>query len=253
MRKLFSALLLAGGIHVLGQDPAVVTLPADAKNATIYSAIDLYGACSFQVMQTINAWNAVGVESALGMGADMVVDCGPLLTTHDAGTAVTRRVIDRLWTDCNITANGAPVDLYAGESVELLAGFNSGDRFLAVIDPCMAESKSQFMSDGRTNDLEREAEKMGLEGEGMTTQHKLAFLVSPNPSTGKVTVQMMAGMYEKHGPWWLDLISTTGVWLSSQRVTGDATTVDYSAYSGVFLLRVTQGEQSAVERLVIAH
>jgi hypothetical protein len=31
MRKLFSALLLAGGIHVLGQDPAVVTLPAAAK------------------------------------------------------------------------------------------------------------------------------------------------------------------------------------------------------------------------------
>lgn len=225
---------------------------ADAKNATIYSAMDLYGACSFQVIQTINAWNAVGVESALGMGADMVVDCAPLLTAHGAGSAVTRRVIDRLWADCNIVANGMPVDFYAGESIELLPGFNSGDRFLAKIDLCMAEAKSQFLSEGIAAIIDRPIEKEASEEADLFTQHKLDFKVSPNPSTGMVTIEMMAGMYEKHGPWSLDLVSTTGVTLASYRVAGDVTLLDLSSHSGVFLLRLLQGEQSAVKRLIIA-
>jgi hypothetical protein len=224
---------------------------ADAKNATIYSAMDLFGACSFQVIQTINAWNAVGVESALGMNADVDVDCGPLLEAHNVGNAVTRRAVDRLSANCNITANGTPVDLYAGESVELLPGFNSGDRFLAMIDPCTAQARSMSLPDDRLADIARAEEKRPVEDSDRSPVVEFAFKVWPNPSAGKIYIRLKDGLYENYGVWWLEIMSTTGVSLATYKVAGDATEVDFDAPSGVYVLRVRQGDRNAVDRLIM--
>lgn len=42
---------------------------ADARDATIWSAEDLFGDCSNQVVQVINAWNAVGVTSGAALNS----------------------------------------------------------------------------------------------------------------------------------------------------------------------------------------
>jgi Zn-dependent metalloprotease len=161
----------------------------DAKNASIYSAIDLFGNCSNEVLQTVNAWNAVGVSSDLGFGANGPVNCAALNTAHNVFVPYTSRVINGMTADCSIIPNGTQVIFLAGEQIELLPGFSSGDQFLAMIDACLAEAKmAEAMLDTIVNAGKRIAD-------GPVTEEP-ALRIYPNPTTGELTVRVAPGSVE---------------------------------------------------------
>lgn len=154
----------------------------DAKNACIFSAIDLFQDCGNEVLQTVNAWNAVGVSSDLGFGANGVVNCVTLNSVHDAEIPYTFRVINDMTADCEITPNGEPVTFWAGEQIELLPGFSSGDNFLARINPCVGEARMM----GAGHDVLMIESKNDVGDKNLAEQH--AFRLYPNPTTGELTV-----------------------------------------------------------------
>jgi len=55
----------------------------DARNASIYAAIGMFGSCSYEVIQTINAWKAVNVVDPGGMDYNIDVDCDHLSNYHE--------------------------------------------------------------------------------------------------------------------------------------------------------------------------
>jgi len=224
---------------------------ADAKNATLYSAMDLYGACSFEVAQTIAAWNAVGVESSLGIGANIDVNCSSLLAAHNAGNEVTSRAIDVLRATCPINANNTGVSFFAGQAVELLPGFSSGDKFLAQIDPCFAQAKS--ITELQTTVVQAASTSANAEADRDSSfvAPLFGYSIWPNPSNGLVTVQLLGGTYEKNGSWTVEVTSTLGTSVTSQTVNGDIALLDLRSRSGVFLISLQQGNRRAVERVVI--
>jgi len=176
---------------------------ADAKNGSIFSAMDLYGTCSNEVLQTVNAWNAVGVSSSTGFGYDLVVNCAELNFYHNGSPGnppfsppkppqpYTAQAIGNLTANCAITPNGQPVTFIAGQSITLTAGFQSGDNFHAFIDPCLAASNKMANTNNNGNNQSENIKqgtmiadnKNGAEIIDNSIAKKLS--VFPNPSKGQ--------------------------------------------------------------------
>ena len=109
----------------------------DAREGAIRSAIDLFGSCSNEAIQTAKAWYACGVGNTLPV-FDQVITCG---STNIGGTS---SGINSLYTSpgCSTGANPtfANVVYRAGNFIDLKDGFlgqfNGARTFTAMIDPC---------------------------------------------------------------------------------------------------------------------
>jgi Zn-dependent metalloprotease len=116
----------------------------DARNGSILSAIILFGICSEEVEQTINAWNAVGVSGGIGSHLDEIADCSQSNTNN------TLYALRKLESNCDLSSNSNYVSYKAGTSITLYPGFKSNSNFSASIDPCLAYStRSQAESSDR--------------------------------------------------------------------------------------------------------
>ena len=225
---------------------------ADAKNATIYSAIDWFGDCSWAVAQTINAWNAVGVETASGWGADGEVDCALLVNQHNAGMECTRRAIDDLSADCSLAANGVKVNFYGGESITLLAGFNSGNAFLAQIDACLAQARSALSTSEDFVDHE-ELDRKDMISDGVSPAISTDLMINayPNPSSSLVYISVVGDKFEPSAKWFLEVIDSMGRVVAQSVESRSRVVLNLEAQSGLLLLRATQGTSKDDARVLI--
>lgn len=110
--------------------------------ATIWAAVDLFGACSNEAFQTAKAWDAVGVSGTMGLGYDLNVTCADILNGLNQGGSYTARAIHNITSNCNIGAINqfnSPVTFVAGNQIVLLPGFRSGNNFHAYIEPCFSQ------------------------------------------------------------------------------------------------------------------
>jgi Zn-dependent metalloprotease len=110
----------------------------DSRDAWIEAAIDLYGSCSNQAIQTGNAWHAVGVGSQGPFYSNMVTGT----QTGVAGT-LTREAINHVFTAGTTTINSVSsastmVRFLSAYEVTLSPGFvaASGTHFQARINAC---------------------------------------------------------------------------------------------------------------------
>lgn len=109
----------------------------DAREGAIRSAIDLYGSCSNQAIQTGKAWYACGVGNSLPE-FNYVITCG---STNIGGTATGINSIVTSF-NCSTGANPSFTDVVyrAGNYIVLQQGFvgqyNGTRTFTAMIDPC---------------------------------------------------------------------------------------------------------------------
>mgnify|MGYP001627332072 CR=1 FL=1 len=106
---------------------------ADAREATIEAADELFGSTSQQRLSVIEAWNAVGVYEHLDIapcgdkyGNETIVALYDIITCSSNTTA------------SNVIQSGADVSYLAGSTVTLSAGFEarSGSSFRAAIETC---------------------------------------------------------------------------------------------------------------------
>jgi len=168
---------------------------SDAKNGAIWSAMDLYGTCSNEVLQTIRAWDAVGVSSIGGIDYNVFVDCSLLNFIHNQGSPYTARAINNLESDCDISSSSnAQVTFIAGNSITLKPGFSSGPSFHAFIDPCLSNIQLK-MANNSDDDvpeyiIERPTEmNSNINSEAITNDvSNSKFEISPNPSNGEISI-----------------------------------------------------------------
>ena len=125
-------------LHYLGTDSKYI----QAHDYTIQSAIDLYGACSFEAVQVAEAWRAVGI----GTGStcfDNYTACGISLFPYTLSFPYYRSnssfiMAGGLYCAVNVGTSNT-VTVTAHDYVQFLPGFNAatGTDFRAYIDPCV--------------------------------------------------------------------------------------------------------------------
>ncbi len=224
---------------------------ADAKNATIYSAVDLYGNCSNEVLQTINAWNAVGVSSNTGFASSGPVNCAALNTAHNSLQVYTARYINELTANCVIVPNSTMVNFFAGESITLNPGFSSGDEFLAMIDPCLAVARSMEESDGVITAVDEPIRGSLVPKAASESGNARGLLIAPNPTNGLVRV-VLTGESGESGMA-IRLIDAQGREAFTTRVSAaTGAELDLSSVpSGAYVLQVVCKEGVYSERLLL--
>ncbi|MBI4648811.1 MAG: M4 family metallopeptidase [Bacteroidia bacterium] len=238
---------------------------SDAKNGAIFAAMDLYGTCSFEVLQTVNAWNAVGVTSANGFGFDVVVNCAELTLFHEGGTIgflhispqpYTVRAINDLTANCKITPNGQPVTFIAGNSITLTNGFESGDNFHAFIDPCLAAASrmaNNNNSNGQNKSLfTEETIDSNNESGAVIVDNSIInkFSVSPNPSKGKFILNISLTEHEQYS---IHVHDITGQLVYERRnLTENVHNLDLSSQPmGIYFVNVIQKDKIYSEKLIL--
>jgi len=174
---------------------------ADARNGSIWAAIDLFPICSNEVTQTINAWNAVGVGSATGQGYNINVDCNQLNFIRGQGQPYSSRAINALSSSCAISTNSAAsVSFVAGKSISLSPGFSSAPNFLAYIEPCLTASEMAIIPPSSTgNDFYSETDRvleytLPVEEISVVLNSIPEFVMRPNPATAIVWFEHQDGL-----------------------------------------------------------
>jgi bacillolysin len=106
---------------------------ADARYAWVSSAVDLYGECSFQAIETGKAWNAVGLAPPLSNTNT------PLCGTYGASiVSLTSPGTFSLSPGCNFVVNPSSLVQYGANKVVMLPGFkaNNASHFRAYVSDC---------------------------------------------------------------------------------------------------------------------
>ena len=105
---------------------------ADARNAWVIAARDLYGACSFQAIQTGRAWDAVGLPPPAT--AAYLAYCG----NYSGNTSLYQSANLLLANGCLLTVVPGGSASFGGNSVKLSPGFKAqgGSYFRAYTNDC---------------------------------------------------------------------------------------------------------------------
>lgn len=150
----------------------------DSRKAWVHSAVDLYGGCSNEAIQTGYAWRAVGVEAQSAQYINNV--CG----TYPSGSSVTFQAIHILGgsSSCSniITPSSFSVAYSSVDMVVLYPGFiaQSGSHFVAYLEPCaitLYKTPTPFVADIPLG--QEITEKLNDSG----NSDKLSLEASPNP------------------------------------------------------------------------
>ncbi len=133
----------------------------DTRDATILAAIDLFGACSFEVEETINAWDAVGVPvGALTSGTAPTTEtvCGTFnINTFPTVYAATN-LVETCSTGLVIEVDAPPIELVSGVEIVLGPGtwIKEVDFFHAHIANICPPQKNSPYQDATTNNTSQE-------------------------------------------------------------------------------------------------
>lgn len=106
---------------------------ADARNAWVHAAVDLYGECSYQAIMTGKAWDAVGLSPPLNYAE--VPYCGTYGTisffSYSSG-------VISLSPNCSMIINGSNQVEFGARKVILNPGFiaTGGSKFRAYVSDC---------------------------------------------------------------------------------------------------------------------
>ena len=162
---------------------------SDAKNGAIMSAVDLYGINSNEVLQTILAWDAVGVSSVDGIhyDYDMSSQCDWYTMSHNDGMPVCVYTVGTLRSNCAFVANNTEVRFAAGKEIILSDGFESGDNFIATPISTITPKLNQ-RTETPTNDIiKTDITITNSLPENKAENQVKAF---PNPAINRLTISL---------------------------------------------------------------
>ena len=153
---------------------------ADARIGSILAAVDAFGACSFEVEQTINAWDAVNVMGdGNGLHYDLNYDCANLSDTYIYA-------LRDLNVGCNYSNEPSYKALTAGRILTIEPGFESNSNMHLKIEPC-------FIGSGKMEEV------LSYEGAGSVDNVVISeapeksdasrMVVFPNPNNGNFAIR----------------------------------------------------------------
>ncbi len=229
---------------------------SDAKNGAIWSAMDLYGACSNEVIQTIKAWDAVGVSSNGGIGYDVFVNCSFLNIIHNQGSPYTARAIRNLESNCVISTNtNASVTFIAGKSIALKTGFSTGSGFHAYLDTCLSDIQlKRPVKPNEANDKlytnNRSSQRTDNHVQNdLTEEINSSFRIYPNPTNGKMTIELPDF---EDSTLEIFIHNTTGELIDKKQITGNSLAFDLSDEPrGVYFINFTKNGKRYTKKVII--
>ncbi len=223
---------------------------SDARNGAILSAVDLFGPHSDEVLSTIAAWDAVGVNNAGDLYYDYVTVCSLLETIHNVqGNPVSSIAIHNIISTCSYVPNQVPVQYYAGGTITLKDGFCSGNNFSAVIFPATLPSSNpdnmSYLSGPRTSSgTEDTTPNIGQERQYMPSVN-----IFPNPSRDIITIISDMAMLR------VTLFDITGKQISYNQYPDNGivnSDIDVSPLpSGIYIVQTLLEDGSIVTKRVI--
>lgn len=223
---------------------------SDARNGAILSAVDLFGPHSDEVLSTVAAWDAVGVNNAGDLYYDYVTVCSLLETIHNVqGNPVSSIAIHNIISTCSYVPNQVPVQYYAGGTITLKDGFCSGNNFSAVIFPTTLPSSypdnMSYLSGPRTSfGTDDTTPNIGQERQDMPSVN-----IFPNPSRDIITILSDMAMLR------VTLFDITGKQISYNQYPDNGITsseIDVSPLpSGIYMVQALLEDGSIVTKRVI--
>lgn len=208
---------------------------SDSRIATIMAAIGEFGGCSFEVEQTINAWDAVNVTGEYILAYDLNYSCSDLSQNEVYA-------IRDLTVACNYSSEAPHKDITAGRSIRLKPGFRSNSDMHIQIEECLEGAygkRGEFETYGgagnQSTDVVMEEEDAV---EGFTVS------VYPNPNKGEFTV-MGTSLVN------VEVYSSLGKLINAYSPVNNTLNISGLA-SGVYLVRAYDiNGKSVTERVVV--
>ncbi len=218
----------------------------NARAAWIHAAIDLYGSCSNEAIQTGLAWRAVGVGDQLFF-LHTKYTCGNYPANGTFVQAIENVIAASTCTN-TITASSSTVTFTASQNVILEPGFTAlnGSNFIAYIEPCsitMYRTGSDMMSDAERN------------GGGQTILNSFSspslISVFPNPASDFITVQINNSDSETNFKIYNSTMQLVRALNAESGIENKIATSDLSP--GIYFLIATTENETYKNKFVIAH
>lgn len=153
---------------------------ADARIGSILAAVDEFTACSFEVEQTINAWNAVNVHGdGIELQYDLDYDCQHLSNNYVYA-------LNDLVVSCDYSNETPFKSLTAGNIITLEPGFESNTNMHIKIEPCLSgasQKQEAYPSYAGAGSQEE------IMSSSSITEEKTEVIVFPNPNQGSFTIK----------------------------------------------------------------
>ena len=232
----------------------------DARQGSIEAAIDLFGKCSNEVTQVINAWNAVGVNGETSTDINIYV-CGnvPDGKIYIASNNIyAGNYCDNGSTTIN---SGSTVVFRAGNTIRLNPGFQAqqGCTFIASVLNCgngvlynsSVPDNTIYIETQNANDLEQNREdnnKLEDESSNKIDNEFDIVIMYPNPTTGNIDIKLnkvrdnpvSIAIYDDSGTMVLNFIKQT-----------PSFSIDLSDInSGVYYIRISDGVKVITKQII---
>jgi Zn-dependent metalloprotease len=221
----------------------------DAREGSIRAAADLYGWCSYEVLQVARAWYAVGVASVCP-DWNYITPCGTI------ASGSTLRGINSLATSnsCTTTLPSGSNALFSATAtggVTLNVGFTAaqGSAFTALIDYC---NEAAYNLKTASNEVQEAASKSIINTSIEITS------VHPNPANQNVTVQFKSSQEIANAQYSISDLSGRKVFIVPESSTenGDLKIIQINTSefsNGIYLLHINNKAENASCKIVIMH
>lgn len=218
----------------------------DARIGALKAASDLYGACSNEYAQTLNAWNAVEVNGSEEWTKN--VDCTHLnQIINNTGTYIGAST-SILQSNCNIPSYSGGVILQAAKRIRLTQGFHVDSDFWAFLNPCTDMNSGYKTTPGNQPKFAKDFETPYEEATS-SVEIISGFSLYPNPSNGQFTLEVFDKGLENLD---VNIFNSVGKLVFSKKEMPVKTQINMEDFpKGVYLVKVINGELNYSEKIVI--
>lgn len=225
---------------------------ADARQATLQAAKDLYGVCSQEAAIVAEAWNAVDVSVnyptaviACGVNDNGLYDN----SGHNFEIATGNPPDGIIYSDeflCNgsvTVLNNASAVFKASNKILLGSGFKAekGSNFKAYIFECTSGGNYRTSGNGSNSNENDVKEKT-------TNLNQTTVSIYPNPNSGIFYVEIA----DKDGNTLMEVYDIMGKKIASRVVVTNKTEIDISTKpKGIYLVKVANGNTVVTQKIVV--
>ncbi|MBI4647141.1 MAG: T9SS type A sorting domain-containing protein [Bacteroidia bacterium] len=221
--------------------------------------MDLFGICSEEVLQTVNAWNAVGVESGLGFGFDMTISCPINDYAHVALNNIT--MVGSAPYNCTMQSGHSYI-LSAGNSIRVTSqNLSPGNRIIAqegcyfhAFINCCLENNRIYSIDNNIIENSPYYEKDYFEDDKSIVSEEnnikdvINFVIFPNPNAGNFILSCSSQYDENITIIISDIFGNT---IYKNSVKSNPVNIDISRYSkGMYIVKATISNNVFVEKIL---
>jgi bacillolysin len=220
----------------------------DARQGSIEAASDLFGKCSNELTQVINAWDAVGVAGTSSISTNITA-CGSI--ADETIYIATNNIYAGNYCSGGITtiSSGRTVIFRAGNNIILDPGFQAqpGSTFKANVINCgggviKSTNQSQQVNYSETI-IEEDFKQQSFD---LSSNSK--YSIYPNPTSGKLTIR---SELLNNNPIQITIFNISGSVIYNKSFNTIEAIIDLSGNpAGVYILKISDGTEVIIQKLI---